>query len=409
LRFQPGRPAPPAISPQGLEPAVWTALEESRREVSRSPNSSNAWGHLGKMLLAHKFAEEAGICFARAEMLDPTEPRWPYFQGIILDLTDTSAAIAEFQRSVDLCDNQPDGPRLKLAEALLQQGQSPEAGRQYELLLRDNPSHPLAHLGLARLAFERNAWQEALSHVHQALTSPFTRKAAHALLAAIHERQGNRASAEKEASRVAELPADLIWPDPYSDELVQLRVDRMSRFQNAARLLEENQPAEAEAALLNLVREFPDMDMAWRTLGFAQLQTGNYAAAEQSLKAALKVNPDSVEALYYLGCVAAAQKKHELAKVFLLRAIELKPGYARAQYQLALSLKDQGDWKEAIEALRAALKSRPNLAEAHRDLGEILARTGQTKDARDHLRQALELNPGDHKTKELLERLNRPR
>src|SRR5713101_5806924 len=127
MRFRPAGPAPPAISPQGLEPAVWTALEDSRQEVSCSPNSSNAWGHLGKVLLAHKFAEEAGICFARAESLDPTEPRWPYFLGMILDLKDTSAAIAKFQRAVDLCNNQPDGPRLKLAEALLQQGQSPEA------------------------------------------------------------------------------------------------------------------------------------------------------------------------------------------------------------------------------------------------------------------------------------------
>ena len=39
---------------------------------------------LGMTLLANKFEEESVEPFARAESLDPVEPRWPYLRGVAL-------------------------------------------------------------------------------------------------------------------------------------------------------------------------------------------------------------------------------------------------------------------------------------------------------------------------------------
>jgi tetratricopeptide (TPR) repeat protein len=398
-------PQPPTVSQEDLEPAVWTAIEKSRDDVYHSPHSATAWGHLGMVLLAHKFPEEARLCFARAEQLVPGEPRWPYYQGMILVLTDNSAAIAKFQRTAQLGG---DRCRVRLAEALMEEGLVSEASRQFELLLEENASHPLAHLGLARLAYDRNDWEECFPHVRQAASSPYSRKAAHALLAAVYERQGNTQAAEAELKILSQLPSDSVWPDPLSEELVQLRVDRRARFKKATQLLDENRLPEAEVALQSLVDEFPDMDMGWRTLGYAQYLAGNLVGAEQSLKTACRLNPNSVEAQYYLGCVALARKKYEIAKLFLLRAIELKPDYAQAHYQLALCYSGQEERPQAIEELRTALRCRPYLAEAHRDLGQLLAMTGQIQEAREHLRRAVDLAPTDVKAKQLLEKWTKP-
>jgi tetratricopeptide (TPR) repeat protein len=365
------------------------------------------------VLLAHKFPEEARVCFAQAES-GSKDPRWPYYQGMILTLTDNSAAIVKFRQAADLCPHDgPDSPRLKLAEALLEQGESPEAKRHFEFLLKlesatypHEPAHASAHLGLARLALDRSEWKEARTHLEKAKASRYSRKAAHALLASYYQMQGDAVSAEKELRTVAQVPGDSAAPDPFNDELIDLRVDRRSRFKKATQLLAKERPAEAVEALQKLVEEFPDMDMAWRILGRTQLQMGNLAGAEHSLKTALRLHPDSVEGQYYLGLVMLTRKKYEAAKSYLLGAIELKPDHALSHYQLARCSKEQGDRAAAIESLQTAIRCQPFMAEAHRDLGELLGQTGQIKEAREHLRQAGELDPKDEKAPRILEKLN---
>src|SRR5262249_60643318 len=54
-----GAAEPPAVRPDGLEPAVWTAIEKARAAVRGSPRSGAAWGKLGMVLLAHQFHPEA--------------------------------------------------------------------------------------------------------------------------------------------------------------------------------------------------------------------------------------------------------------------------------------------------------------------------------------------------------------
>jgi len=134
---------------------------------------------------------------------------------------------------------------------------------------------------------------------------------------------------------VAQLPGDSAAPDRFSQELIELRVDRRSRFKKATQLLTDDRLSEAANALQKLVEEFPDMDMAWRILGRTQLQMGNLAVAEHSLKTALRIHPDSVEGQYYLGLVMLTRKKHEAAKSYFLRAIELKPDHALSHYKLS--------------------------------------------------------------------------
>src|SRR5438067_2472062 len=80
--YQSLQPKPPAVDLTGADPAVVEAIEAAAAAVRAAPRSGNVWGRLGMLLATYKFNAEALVCFARAEALDPTEPRWPYLYGV---------------------------------------------------------------------------------------------------------------------------------------------------------------------------------------------------------------------------------------------------------------------------------------------------------------------------------------
>jgi tetratricopeptide (TPR) repeat protein len=280
-----------------------------------------------------------------------------------------------------------------------------EAEAQYQHLLAANRAQTPAHLGLARLAAERGDWTDSLTHLKPCLSSPFTRKGAHSLLAAIHEQRGDSLAAEQELRVAAGLPDDAAWPNPFAEDVSRFSVDRRSRLKRAAGLVDEGRILEGLAALQQLVRVFPDFDLAWRALGFALLQQGEYANAEQALAVALKLAPEAVEAQYYMGCALLNQGKLAAAGDHLRRATAIKPDYAMAHYHLGRCLALQGNRAAAVEAMRTAVRCRPYLAEAHRSLAELLAESGNRADALEHLRQAVELDPADQRARLLLQQL----
>src|SRR5262249_7084087 len=183
----------PSLDPSGVDPAVLRLVQAARSAVVEAPRSAEAWGRLGKILLAHGFFDQALTCFSRAEQLDPGEPRWPLHQGTTLCQGDPEAAIPKLRRAAVLCDNTSDAPRLRLADVLLGQGRVREAEEQWRRLLSQEPGHARAHLGLARLAYQRGNLEESLSYLNFSLKGARTRKAAHLLLAEIHQRRGDNA------------------------------------------------------------------------------------------------------------------------------------------------------------------------------------------------------------------------
>ena len=65
---------------------------------NKTPRSAAAWGRFGQVLAGHGFTDEASVCFAEAERLDPHEVRSPDHQVHFLLLTNLAAAIPEWRR-----------------------------------------------------------------------------------------------------------------------------------------------------------------------------------------------------------------------------------------------------------------------------------------------------------------------
>ena len=72
----------PTVPVVGLDPEVIAALADARARVEQQPNSAEAWGHYGLVTFAHNKYVECRPMFERAEQLDPTDYRWPYYRGL---------------------------------------------------------------------------------------------------------------------------------------------------------------------------------------------------------------------------------------------------------------------------------------------------------------------------------------
>jgi tetratricopeptide (TPR) repeat protein len=395
-------PQPPVIDPTGVDPVVWRTLSAARTDVERAPQSVRAWGRLGMILLVHQFRPEAVVCLVRAEQLDPHDARWPYYQAMAVRHSDPESAIASLRRAV-AAGVEDEGPRLLLAELLLQCGQLDEAETQYRAVLSHEPDNSRVHLGLAQTAFERDDLADCLAHLRQAKDDPHTRKAAHIFLAEVRQRRGDRAAAEKALRDGHDLPDDKPWPDPLYDGVRELAVGYLEVITRAAALLKENQAEQAIPLLQRAAQDNPESNWACVLLGRAWLRLGNYSAAEEALHESVRRTPDSVEGNFYLGVVLSEQKDFTAAIPYFRKAAQLKPDHALAWYNLGFCCKQQGDRAGACEAFQKAIDCKPQFAEAKINLGELLAEEGRLDAAEEQLRQGVQLSPNDTRARQLLE------
>jgi tetratricopeptide (TPR) repeat protein len=400
--------APPLIDLTEVDPAVRRAVESARAAVLHTPDSATAWGKLGMVLMAHGLPIEASTaCLAQAERLEPRQPRWPYLQAIGVVTTDPEAAIPKLQRAVELCDCDPDAPRLQLGEVLLDRGRFEEAADQFRRVVQKQPNNARASLGLGRVTFEKGALSESVSHLQPCLSDAHTRKAANLLLAQIHTRLGNESAAEQARRQAADLPKDTDWPDRFQDEVDQQQVGKQPMLALADRLIHQGHHKEAFRLLQRAVHDYPDSPWAWVMVGRACLGGNDLPAAERALRKATELGPDVAEAHFYLGVALILQKKTVAATTCFRKATELKPDFALAHYNLGHSLKEQGDDAGAIAAFRTAINCKPDEGRAHFNLAQLLIKRGQRDDALVHLRHAVRLNPTDPAAKTLLEQVEK--
>ncbi len=397
-------PQPPALDPTGVDPVVWRAVEAARREAQQSPKSARAWGRLGMVLLAHQFHDESVFCLARAELLDPHDARWPYYQALAVRRSDPESAIACLRRAV-AASTEFDGPLLLLAELLMQRGEEDEARTLFQQVLHGWRGHNRAHLGLARIALENDDLSHCRDHLLPALDDPSAQKAAFALLAEVEQRRGNRAAAEEALHRARQLPDDLPWSDPLVENVQERVVGLLEVVTRAASLLRQRRAEQAIPLLQRAVADYPDSSWARVLLGRAYLASENVSMAEEVLRATVERDPEAVEAQFYLGAALSEQKDFAAAIPYFQTATRLKSDYALAWYNLDVCYKQRGDRAAARAAYRSCLACKPLFAEARLNLGELLAEDGDIDAAIEELRQGVHLKPDDAHARQLLESL----
>ncbi len=410
----------PPVGLDGADPEVAALIRRTEDQVRRHPRSPDAWGRLGRALLANKFEAESVGPFARAESLDPGEPSWPYLRGVALLGQSPDEALPCLRRAVAAGgdEGRRAAARLRLAEVLLANGHHEDAEAQY----REVPAGPLSpcvEYGLGALAAIRGDLASGKRHLLRCADSPLTRQKAAAQLAALSRRLGEDAS--KHARRARELPPDPPWPDPFLEECLALATGKEGRMRYVTVLEQQGQADRALDALRALALDYPD-PQTLLTLGITLGRRGHYRESEAALRTSLQQEPELVRALYYLSLALFAQgealkqrgdragstAKFEGAARQARRAVELAPQNGEAHLQFGLALWCLNRREEAIAAFRRAVATRPELADAHLWLGRALAEDGKKEEAVLHLRDAVRYAPAaDMRPRKALEHVLR--
>jgi tetratricopeptide (TPR) repeat protein len=420
-------PAVPEVPLAGQDREVVEKVKVAREAVIRTPRSANAWGHLGRVLLANEiYLDIALVCFLQAERLDPDEPRWPYFSGGLLagEQGKPEEGLPKLERAVLLAEGSLEptfAPRLWLAETLVSLGRYEQAAGHFTKVLAAEPNNPRAHFGLGLLAYSRGEWEQCRSHMEACLGSPEARKKACVQLATVCEQLQDKEAADKYAKLAAHAPKDFDWRDPYVAQHLNLAVRARDRYRAVENLEAQGQLGNAASILEIMISEYKDDYRPHLMMGRIQGQMGQFQSAEIHLLKARLMAPDKIQVHYILSLVlfrkaeAMLAKEGDSPKVKALfeesaksarAALAIRPDYGYAHMSLGLALKRLGQRADALAAFREAVHCNPDFADNHLFLGETLAEEGDLAAARYHLEQArLLTNPNDTRPKAALDKL----
>jgi tetratricopeptide (TPR) repeat protein len=409
-------PVPPEVSLERIDPIVAEAIREARKEVLDEPRSPAAWGKLGMTLLVHNFGTEAMECLTRAAELDPTDRRWPYFQGFCLLKVKPAEAVPYFRRAVELSDDDAIETRLRLAELLIELNRFQEAEPYFQQVYRLDEANPAANLNLGRLAVERGDYPGSLPYFRRAGERPETAKAAHLLLATVYMRLSREKEAARARDQAEKLPEDRPWFDPLRQQVDLLLKGKQRGLNDVSALLHMGQLKKAIAYLRNLAHDYPDDGWIHLALGMSLARQAQFAEAKESLRTAIRKSPGLLLPYFHLGALlgrdgeelltrpggrAAALRKFRAAVKLLRQAIHIKPDHGYSYHKLAVCYLHLGKEKEGLRAFRDAMRYQPEFPEGHAEFAAVLLRRGDDAPALRHLLKSLKLK-GDAEPPRLL-------
>jgi tetratricopeptide (TPR) repeat protein len=419
----PALPSPPL--PDILDAEVRLAVQHARQKVLEHPGDAKAWGHLGMIFLVHQLYSEADNCFAEAAYLDPQYPDWPYGRALVAlkrrpddaptflrqALAAAGRSAPEYQSAV----------RLQLAEACLERQEWEEAEKLFQDERHLRPEDPRVALGLGLIALAHDDRHRAEDFLRQAQASPLARKRATIQLAALARLNGDIAAAANYDRETAALPDDPPWPDPFREEVEQLRVGHYEWLRQESQLENQDRFAEAAALYLQEAQTNPTARVYARA-GFNLARAGDYEQAEKYLREAVRLDPNSAHAhylfTYTLFVWAETEWKRAAnslqARQWFQACIEearrtthLQPAQAKAYLFWGLAQKYLGDPAAAIAPLRQGVECAPDSFHLQLALGEVLLDVGKYLEAETHLRNAQKQKPSDPRPAQALERLHR--
>ncbi len=197
----------PLASLEDADPDVVRAVQEARAAVEADPESGKKWGELGDRYAAHHSLNEAILCYARAEELDPENELWAYRLGWMFFMNGSTAdAVAPLERALESLGEFYGPAHEAYGQVLVRLGRLDEAVEQFTLSSQLDPNSPHAETGLGQIAFFRGDLEGARSHLKEALARDENHGEAHIALARVYHALGQDDVARQHAEKSRSLP-----------------------------------------------------------------------------------------------------------------------------------------------------------------------------------------------------------
>jgi tetratricopeptide (TPR) repeat protein len=371
-----GHPASVQVTPGDVRPvslpdlstmaeSVRTQLRESHDRITRlsaSPESpasdlADAYGEMGRLLLAAQCFDEANAYFANARLLNPSDVRWVYYLGqvarILGRLDDAVSFFEEARRG------RPDdvATLIWLGEVHLMAGQPDDAEPPLRAALALDSRSVAALYRLARVAVARRNYAAAVRHLEDALALAPDARGLHHPLGIAYRALGDHARASAHlrfGSNEGVAP-----PDPLMEELNDL---------------------------LNSSR-------AWEGRGVRALDRGDWKMAAEHFRRGVGLDPGNPSLHQRLGTALHMMGDAQGADAEFRRALTLSPTHPQSHFSLGVTLETSGHPREALARYAAAVQHDPSYVEARLRLAALLRQVGHVDASRAEYERVVAIAP----------------
>ncbi|HEY8548527.1 MAG TPA: tetratricopeptide repeat protein [Vicinamibacterales bacterium] len=379
---QEGTGAAPLPHTSGLPGVAGRAINAAAEAVRRDPQSAAAAGHLAVLLHAWEQWEPAAEAYARARALAPADPQWWHLSGLLEVARGRHAeAVPLFLRAAELDPSRPE-IRLRLAESLLEIGDTGKAAALFRPLAKEPATAAPAEYGLGRIAAARGDHAQAVAHFERAVERFPEFGAAHYALALSYRRLGKADAARDALARQQACLA--CWPavdDPLAAKVRAAREDAASLVGRGIAAAEEGRTEEAIAAHERALEIDPGNTQARVNLIALYARARRWADAAQVYRQVVATGTHLADAHISYGEALLTQRRAAEARDVFRLAIEANPGSAPAHNGLGLALEMGGDTAGALGAYARATKEDPALRVARFNYGRALVAAGRLPEA----------------------------
>ena len=369
----------------------YETLVESRRKNASPQELSEAFGRMGKLLLAAEAHEASRSFFEAAQSLSRGDMRWPYYLAHVhraLQKPDTAASLFEEAHRLD--------PRnvptvIWLGETYLTLERAADAERRLGLATELQPTSPAAWFWRGRAALAMQDHAQAVRYLERALalnSSP----AIHYQLGLAYRSLGDRSRAEQHLKHRGDA-ASIVPDDPLMDSLRGMLDSGAAYLTRGLEAIDRRDWAAAVANLRTASELSPGDAAVHLNLGTALFLSGDRPAARRAFETAVKIAPDLPKPRYTLGLVAESDLRDREAIEHFTAAVRLDPNYLEAHASLADALRRNGQVDASLAHYLRVLALNPAVSQARFGYAIGLVRLGRFRDARDSLREAVAMYP----------------
>ncbi len=367
---------PPVVETSKFDKYLTEKIQTSYNNVNASQRNGKAWGEYGMVLYANDLPVPAMECFATAEKLDATNPRWSYLQGHHLVKENPQTAAEHFKNALNKITTLEVKHRAvalyQLAEIATRDGNFEEAKSLLEQMPNPNPYPDRRLYLLGLMSMQRKKYQEVLDELPKLLANPFTTKRASDLLIQAAKESNQKDLAEKYEKQAKNLVL-IDWEDPFMEEVSTQREGIKARLTRIIFFERTNEVNRAKEIGEQLVGDYPQEDVL---LGVGSLyaRTRDYKRAGELLNKALALNPKNIETLFQLGLmnfvqgrVAYEEGKPETATPLLNESVtwfekllKEKPDHVSALGTMSTALGYAGKRTQGLSVIQGAKKLHPD-------------------------------------------------